>query len=324
MKVFLLLAVTLSSVCFGEAIFEWRGKKVSSEGLDAAKKQEYFDIHYQSYKVKSSFADDYILNTYLEEEAKKKKKDIQTYKKEIFSPKAPSEKELKKYYNDNKSHIPYPFDQVKKHIKTRIEQEQTFKIREDLLAKIKKKGKFKFLISEPVAPAFKIDITGQPSKGNAKAKHTVIEFADFQCPHCKKLYTAIKKVYPKYKSKFNFVYMHFPINPSGISKYVARGSYCADKKGKFWKFHDMAFDNQRSLSKKSPVEFATKLGMKGKDLAAFKKCVDSSESLKFVEAARTKGEDVGVSGTPAVYIDGKKMRANLTPEGLEEEFKKYM
>jgi protein-disulfide isomerase len=63
---------------------------------------------------------------------------------------------------------------------------------------------------------------------------TIVEFADYQCPHCKIAAESLKKVTEKFKGKVRLVFMDYPINPSGISRAVAEASHCALEQGKFW------------------------------------------------------------------------------------------
>ena len=79
---------------------------------------------------------------------------------------------------------------------------------------------------------FAIDTEGYPVKGKENSPVTIVEFADYQCPHCRQLSADLNDIYTKYKNKIKIVYIDFPINPSGVSEEIAHGAYCAYKQGK--------------------------------------------------------------------------------------------
>ena len=125
-----------------------------------------------------------------------------------------------------------------------------------MIEKIKKETSFEFLLKKPIAPVVNINIDGFPMTGNKKSEVTVVEFADYQCPHCKHAYEIMKKLKKDHKDKFKLVFIDFPINRSGISRKVAEGAYCAMQQGKFWEYHGAAFDAQSSLNNDSAKSLA--------------------------------------------------------------------
>ncbi len=317
-----LFAYLLPSVSFAEALFEFKGKSYQYEDLPKATQQKLYELMNQNHRTKLIFLDDYILDLYITELSKKQKKSKDVIKKEMFKVKEPTDKEIKAFYNENKDHIPYPLEKIKEQIKSKIKQTKRFDTRDTVVSKIKKDNKYKSLMLAPKAPVFDIDIAGFPAKGASKGhKVTIVEFADYQCPHCGHFFKTVKKILPKYKSKVKFVYADFPINRSGISTHVAQGAYCAGKQKKYWEFHGMAFDNQKSLSMESSVEFSKKLKL---NAGTFKKCLDSKEAKDFIEKGKKLGESVAVSGTPGVFINGVKLVTGLNEKSLEAAIKKHL
>jgi protein-disulfide isomerase len=184
------------------------------------------------------------------------------------------------------------------------------------LEKVKKSKKFTLNLQKPEAPVVDVKFEGFPAKGKDGAKVTIIEFADYQCPHCKVASESFKKVTEKFKDKVKFVYLDFPVNPSGISKVVAEGSHCAEEQGKFWDYHYKAFEGQATLDKDSPTKLAKELKL---DEAKFKACLEGTKGKALVEKARSEGERIGVSGTPYLLINGRRYMGAHTVEAITKE-----
>jgi protein-disulfide isomerase len=309
-----MVTMTFSAAAQSETLFKYKGKSISANDMSPTQQQAAFEAEKEKYESLSQVFDDYLLDIYIEKLAKKRKIKIEEIKHELFTAKPATEKEMKNWFEKNKEKIPYPYEKIKNEIARMLAGEKVNKIRDDILTKLKKKGKFKNLLQKPVAPVFKIVTDGYPSKGKKNSKVTIVEFADFQCPHCAKASKVVKNVMKKYGSKVQLIYMDFPINPSGISRKVAVGGVCADEQAKYWEYHHLAFSNQKELNKESPEKFAKTLGL---NIEKFKKCFVSEKSSKKIAIAEAEAKRVGVQGTPTFFINGRKMHA-----GDEKQFAK--
>jgi len=319
-----IISISLSTSIFAaEKLFKMDGKVYSTDELPAKQKQTMFDIELRHFRQLDALVDETILKLHFAELAKKSKKSEAEIEADVLSVKAASEKELKKFYNENKSKIPsnYTYEQVKPEIKRILEGKNRSEKRDALLAKLKKKHKVTLLAKEPESPTIEIKTEGFHTSGKSGSKVKIVEFADYQCPHCGEASKAFKKVMKQYGSKVELVYVDFPINRSGISRVVAEGAYCASKQNKYWDFHNMAFENQSKLTNNSPVEFAKKLKLKMDD---FNKCLKSAEAKSYVIRGKEEGDRIGVSGTPAIFINGKRYMGGHSYEDVSGFIKKML
>lgn len=154
----------------------------------------------------------------------------------------------------------------------------------------------------------KIHVDGSPTKGPADASVTLVEFSDFECPHCRALWEAMKAVEARYP-QIRIVYKDFPLtNIHPWAQTAALGGRCAFEQSPaaFWKVEDSIFDNQDVLSPENVwdklVEFATGAGL---NADTFKACMASPEAAKAVDASHAEGVALGVDSTPTVYINGR-------------------
>jgi protein-disulfide isomerase len=149
-----------------------------------------------------------------------------------------------------------------------------------------------------------VDVTGQPFIGNEDAKVTIVEFSDFQCPYCEKGYTTMKEVLANYPEDVKIVFINFPLSFHEYAQKAAEAGECAFAQGKFEEYHDMLFENQDALTLDDLKKYAVDLGL---DTEAFNTCLDSDEMASKVEDDMAYGSELGVSGTPAFFINGQKI-----------------
>lgn len=301
-------------------LYQFGGKTYTLKDLSPALQQTAYDMQRQSYDNLQRVVDAQLFDDYVKSEAQKKKISVEKFEEQVLKSKKVSDKEAKAWFEENKARLGgRSFDTIKKDIVNLLQQQEDEKVRGDLIAKIKKDGKFLFVLPEPKAPVMDINIAGYPSKGNPKAKLTIVEFADYRCPHCRDAAKALKTVFEKYRNKVNFVYLDFPLDKSGPSMKVAEGGVCADQQKKFWEYHYMAFA-ENNLTLNSPKDFASKLKL---DMKAFETCLASAETTRKVEASRAEGERIGITGTPSIFFNGQKISGNNEKQ-LEETLKKML
>ena len=155
----------------------------------------------------------------------------------------------------------------------------------------------------------KISLKGEPAKGPANAKVTIVEYSDFQCPFCSKGYNTMEKeVLPQYKDKVRFYYKHYPLPFHPWAEPAAVAAECAkeQKPDAFWKLYSSFFENQAQMTKDNVKQKATEyLGDQKIDMAKWNDCVDNNKSLPQVKAQMAEGGTVGVRGTPGFIINGR-------------------
>jgi protein-disulfide isomerase len=148
-----------------------------------------------------------------------------------------------------------------------------------------------------------VNISGAPVLGNDDAKITVVEFSDFQCPFCARVDPTLKKIQETYgPDQVRIVYKHLPLSIHPGAPGAAAAAEAAHRQGKFWEMHDLIFANQRELNEAKYVEYAQQLGL---DVDQFKKDSASAEVKKRVDEDAQEAAALGVTGTPAFFINGK-------------------
>ena len=161
--------------------------------------------------------------------------------------------------------------------------------------------------------AAKVDklIKDRPVRGPKDAKVTIVEWSDYQCPYCSRAHaTVTNQVMKEYDGKVKLIYKNFPLafhkwaEPAGIA------AECAFKQDEasFWTLYDYFFDNQQQMTPENVKDKSIEALAGGKvDQAKFTACYDGKETLDVVKKDMTDGQSVGVTGTPAFFINGRRI-----------------
>jgi protein-disulfide isomerase len=181
--------------------------------------------------------------------------------------------------------------------------EAALKDYDKVLARLKRQQQAK----KPLTPEQQTVISKSPvpAFGPEDAKVTIVEFSDFQCPYCSKAGKVTKQIKEKYGTQVRVVFRQFPLSFHKNARLAAEASLAADAQGKFWEFHDLLFENQRQLDRPSLEKYAKQVGMK---LAPFKKALDDKTHAKTVDADMKLGQQVYVSGTPTLFLNGIRVQ----------------
>ena len=148
-----------------------------------------------------------------------------------------------------------------------------------------------------------IPVEGRPVLGAERAPVTVVVFADFECPHCKQEAPLIREAVQQFRGRAKLVFKHFPLQAHPRAKPAAAAAEAAHRQGKFWEMHDIIFANQDALDDGDLVGYAAKIGL---DVAKFKADYKAAAQLEAVDKDRADGDEAGVDGTPAVFVNGRR------------------
>ncbi len=148
-----------------------------------------------------------------------------------------------------------------------------------------------------------IPVDGRPVYGSENAPVTVVVFADFQCPHCKMEAPKLRKTIDQFRGRARLIFKHFPLMGHPRAKAAAIATEAAMEQGKFWEMHDIVFANQDKLDDGDILSYASQIGL---DIDKFKAHYNARKGQAVVESDKKHGEEAGVDGTPAVFVNGRR------------------
>jgi protein-disulfide isomerase len=141
-------------------------------------------------------------------------------------------------------------------------------------------------------------------RGAADAPVTLVEYGDFECPHCAIAHGIIEEVLNEAGPIVRFCYRHFPLsNMHPHAAIAAQATEAAGVQGKFWEMHDVLFLNQDALDPDDLIGYAEALGL---DVDRF---MDEMEREVYAERMQEDvegGRRSGVHGTPTFFINGTR------------------
>lgn len=173
------------------------------------------------------------------------------------------------------------------------------------ISKLKQKYKYKEPLERVSISISKED----PVRGNPEGKVVIVEFSDFECPYCLKFQSTGKQILEKYGDKIKWVFKDFPLDfhKNAMSAHLAASCVYKFKPEKFWQFYDTIFHPNRT-NEVFQIEFLKKtainLGIKVQD---FENCIQDPKTKEKIENNIAEGTKNGVSGTPAFFINGRKV-----------------
>jgi len=224
--------------------------------------------------------------------------------KEITSKAQPvTEQDIAAWYQANQGRVQgASLEQVKQPIRAFLTQERMQTIREEYVDALKGKTAVHGMLDPP-----RQKVTNPPTspvRGPADAPVEIVEFSDFQCPFCQRVGPAVTQVLNTYGNRVRLVYREYPLPNHPNARPAAEAGMCANEQGKFWPYHDRLFANQQRLGVNDLKQHAVDLGL---DAARFNACMDSHKNVPLIEADISAGNESGVNGTPAFFINGRML-----------------
>ncbi|MGE0638993.1 MAG: thioredoxin domain-containing protein [Thermoanaerobaculia bacterium] len=222
-----------------------------------------------------------------------------------------SDEEVNTWYQQNQQRVQgRPLEQIAPQIKQFLGQQRGQEVKDDFMKTLRAKYKTRILMD---VPRVEVAEASSPAKGPAGAPITIIEFSDFQCPFCSRVNPTIAKVRETYGDKIRVVFRQFPLSIHPQAPKAAEASLCANEQGKFWEMHDALFAEQQKLA---VPDLKAKAGSLGLDQAKFDACLDGGAMASTIARDMADGQKAGVSGTPAMFVNGRFINGAVPYEDL--------
>jgi len=224
----------------------------------------------------------------------------------------PSDAEIQKVYDENKSQLGnQTLDQVKPRIVEFLKQQKAGERQQAFVEELKAKYKTTINLKPPVV---EVSTAGRPARGPDKAPITIIAFSDYQCPYCKRAHATVEQVMQTYGDKVKLVYRDYPLPFHENARPAAEAAACANAQGKFWEYHQKLW----AASDLSTEKLKAMAGEVGMDQKKFDECLAKQEFKAVIDKDIADGASVGVSGTPAFFINGRMLSGAQPFEKFKE------
>ena len=251
----------------------------------------------------------------VEQEAERRSLPVQELLRQEVSAglKEPTDQEVAGFYQSNRKKLKKSLEQMSGEIRRYLSRQRYQKRYQAFVDRLKAASRVESFL-EP--NRVEIRTLSSPSLGPVDAPITLVEFSDFQCPYCARLAPVVKRIAGEYPGQVRLVFRQFPLRSiHAHAQKAAEASLCAFDQGRFWEMHDALFAEIKKLEPEDLTARAKKLNL---DLEAFNQCLHSGKYAAAVQQDLEDGMAAGVSGTPAVYINGRVLKGSKPYDGIKK------
>jgi protein-disulfide isomerase len=280
-------------------------QKVTLQELQQKESTKLLQASYKYYLAERDALDDLIGNELLKKQASREGISVDELIKRHVSDtlKEPSEEQLHFYYEVMNTDQPY--DAVRGKILESLHELRLANARQAYIDSLRSQYGVVIELDEPSA---KVNVENAFRLGPQNAPIQLVEFADYECPYCQKVYTDLDALQQHFGAKLSVVFKDFPLPMHPLAEKAAEAARCAGAQGKFWEFHDALFKTKK-LQVPDLKQQARTLQL---DAARFDECLDSGAQAEAVKNDATEGKHLGLTGTPSFFVNGHFLTGALS------------
>jgi len=289
----------------GAAVAEVNGASITAGDVDASIAPALSKLQDEIYSSRLASLNSLIDARLIGEAARKRGVSPEAFVAAELAGKVPAvtDAEIAAFYEQNKARLDGDVAKWHEQIRTYLQEKRETASRADLIKRLRDSADVKVFLARPEPYRAKLDLAGAQVRGQDSAPVTLVEFSDFHCPFCRQVQPVLLQVLQKYGRRVRLVYKDMPID--GLhpqARGVAEAARCAADEGRFWEFHDKVYANPPDGSAGRLQEYASQVGL---DAQRFEACRSSRKYERDVQQDVQEGADLGITGTPAFFINGR-------------------
>ena len=286
------------------------GTPIDLAEVDELIKPQLLEMRSREYQLRSQAVEVLIGRTLIEKEAKARGMTPEALEQaEVAAKAVVTDAEVKTAYANNKARFASVAEATAlEQIRASLLQQRQTERRTAYTRELRGRYDVRVLI-EPV------ELAQAPVRGNPKATVTIVEFSDFQCPYCQRVRPTMTRLRELYSDRVRFAFRHYPLDFHPQAQKAGEAAACAGEQGKFWEMHDRLWDNPGKLQVDDLKAHAATLGLAAPEFAT---CLDSGRFAAAVESDLRAGQEYGVSGTPAFFVNGRPLVGALPFEAFQQ------
>jgi len=289
-----------------EPVAEVEGEAITAEEVDKGLGAPLAKLLEQAYNLRRQRVDALIAEKLLALEAARRAMSVPALLDvEVTSKVAPvTEQEIETYYRANESRFQGDGD-IRKQIRTGLQNQKLTSQLEALIQSLRSQAKVQVHLKAPPVYRVEVSVDGAPFQGPVIAPVTIVEFSDFYCPYCKQVEPVLTQVLSRYGDNVKLVHKNFPLESlHPTARQAAEAGQCANDQGKFWPYREKLYASggDASWEKLKAVADDARL-----DPSLFGRCLSTRKHQTAVQKDIDEGIRLGVSGTPAFFINGRML-----------------
>jgi protein-disulfide isomerase len=301
-----------------KALAEVGGEIITSQEVRDALGFELAQLEEQLYDLKRQKLDELIDEKVLQLEAARREVTTEELiEAEVNQKVEPiSDEETEVLYQANKDRFNGEEEDLRRQIRTFLENRQRQARRRIFLELLRADADVAVYLEPPEPYRAEVAVDGAPFRGSETAPVTIVKFEDFHCPYCRRVQTTLAQLMLRYGEDLKVVHRDFPldgIHPQARKAHEA--ARCAAEQDQFWAYHDILFANPPTADEEELTAFAEETGL---DMEAFGTCMESDAYKDAIQRDVDAGFKLGLSGTPAFFINGRLLSGALPMQDFVE------
>ena len=299
------IVVSLNTCKENSTIVKFKGGSISQSDIDEEVGAKMNELKKAMYDAQVQAAQNAAMQKVIEIETRSKGKTLEVlqseYMQRVFKPVSAANAEAE--YNQRKGQPPYSKMSLPEFMAFMNNQRKN-QLRRGFYQGLMRSYNIEVVLPEPELQRVDIDIKDEPAMGDGRL--VIVEFSDYECSFCKRMQPVIRQLQSEYQGRIKWVFKDFPLSFHRNAMQAHISANCAGKQGKYFQYQSLLWNKAPDLKPKTLMAHAKEVGL---DMKAFNSCAaDQGGTLKSeINADIEYGSSVGVNGTPALYINGRKV-----------------
>jgi len=299
-----------------EAIATLNGQPVTREQVEVRSANKLYRLRWEIYDTLKTEAQALVDERLLAEEAKSRGISVEELLRAEVDKKSkpPTDEQVDAYIKENKV-MARPGEDVRARIITYLTDRASIQRKLDFLEELRKKADYKFLLEPPQRPRAQLSVDGSPTRGNPDAPVTIIHFASFSCEHCAESARKIQQLTEEFPGMIKWVHRDFLniFDERGLR--AAEAAKTAQAQGKFWEFHDHIYSLSGDFTDNDLDKILADVGV---DPSLYETAHRDATYILPIKRGIEDGAAAGVTGVPAIFINGRYVSGTFPYERLRE------
>jgi protein-disulfide isomerase len=290
-----------------DLLAEVDGVTITAEEVDKSLSTQLTQLQEQIYALRREKVEALIAERLLEKEAARRGISVSALLDAEVTAKVGlvTEQEVETFYRANEARLQGNEAKLREQIRAHLQNQKLAAQRGALVQSLRSQASVVVHLKPPPPLRVQIAADGALFRGSETAPVAIVEFTDFHCPFCKSVQPTLAQLRSRYGEKVKLVHRDFPIDqlhPNARKAHEA--ARCANEQGKFWTYHAALYANAPKAGPEQLKAYAREGGL---DVSSFEHCLTSGKYQAAVQKDVEEGTRLGVTGTPAFFINGRML-----------------
>ncbi|HXG33912.1 MAG TPA: thioredoxin domain-containing protein [Bryobacteraceae bacterium] len=291
------------------------GEAITADRLDAELRPQLTQLEQQARRLRETMLVKLIENLLLEQAARKENLTIEEFLNRRLEQSAVSDQEVEAAWSKSRERFPGALaSEAKYRIRRTLEDQRRSEAIRRLIEELRRQASIVNYLTQKTAAELAAGVGAVTGAGSAPVE--VVEFADFECPFCRKAQPVVLRALSRWQGKLRLVLRHFPLPRHPHAFQAAVAAVCAERQGQLWEYRRALFEHSGPLDEAALLSLAEAHGLRA---AEFAQCLKDPTAAERVQRDIELGRRAGVAATPTFFVNGRRVEDFAQLETAIEE-----